>query len=158
MVPADSLSCRQADERQQTDERRQTDEHHRPRVKLPEDEVEDERSEPDVVSWSEFLEDFQNISDDADAMQDDLLPALERHAQRMNMPSEKEALLNTVANFRAKLVDFFEVLDDTEADVEMLKDMMAHGVVDVGQVEAIIGEDQTRNDADVGIGNWDAYV
>ena len=115
---------------------------------------EDALSVPDEESWVEFTERFQHISDDADAMHDDLLPALERHALAMEPSAEKDAVLRMTTSYRAKLADFFEVLSDIEADIGMLEEMMAHGMVDVERVEACIEDEPPPDDA----GNWDAYV
>ena len=115
---------------------------------------EDATSDPGEVSWGEFVEWFQHISDDADAMQDDLLPSLERAARQMAPSPDKDALLHLVASYHAKLVEFFEVLGDIEADMEMLAEMLERGVVDVARVDACIVQDPPPDDA----GNWDVYV
>ena len=116
----------------------------------------DTLSESDDMTWPEFVELFQNISQDADSMQDDLLRNLDERAQLMSPSSEKDALLKTIAHYTTKLTDFFEVLDDIEADIDMLSDMISEGIVDVRQVEACIKNEQSEDDANPG--NWDAYV
>ena len=125
---------------------------------------EDLLSESSDVTWPEFVELFQTISDDADAMQDDLLPSLDRRARSMDASPDKDAVTRLVASYSAKLQGFFEVLDDIEADIEMLRQMLVLGVVDVAQVEACIAEDPSPDDDDdetsasSRTGNWDAYA
>ena len=119
----------------------------------------DLQSESGDVAWPEFLELFQTISDDADAMQDDLLPALERRAMLMEPSPDKDALLSMIASYNAKVNDFFEVLNDIDADIEMLKDMIAFKIVEVGQVEACIAaEPPSDSEGSANQGNWEAYI
>jgi hypothetical protein len=124
---------------------------------------EDVLSESSDVTWPEFVELFQTISDDADAMQDDLLPALDRKARSMDASTDKDAVTRLVASYSAKLQGFFEVLDDIEADIEMLQQMLVLGIVDVAQVEACIAEEPPPDDDEdetpaSRVSNWDAYA
>lgn len=115
---------------------------------------EDALSEPDEVTWTEFVEHFWSISDDADRMQDDLLPNLERRAASMPPSADKEALVRMITTYGDKLRAYFDVLSDIEADIEMLERMMASGIVGADRVEACISDDPPPE----GEGNWDAYA